>query len=798
MFCIGNSCLHTDLVKNNFKSLLKHLADGCDVDYQNDLGDTPLMTACKSEDIKSARLLISFGANLNKVNKQGNSALHIAAYQGNMNLFKILLNNGGNYCLENYDKETALEILLQKFSKSQIKNNFKEAHMSSYYKAMSRHYDGNRNRKFWSGLWRSSSDKENKVPSRFSSKIHDESTSRNVSTHLTILRQIIEALIYLKHLGIVHTKISSHAIYLTGTHHAKLANFEHALIYPAKRGQISFEKMTEEEVLQLAPWLAPEVVVFSQSQNNFQINSNCRADSAYISSFSGTNSSDSAVFNTSMPSPASDVFGMARVMQELLEPSRAYRFKRPVQIVEQKNIPLDRVSEDESIVLRIRPVIKKALRRNPSIRGAIEDLYSGVVQTFWSTSEVIVQGQKEICRWCEGLSGGSNSTTATMSTSASISPYSSSNNTAVQAKDQNLDDDNKENQLREAPSPPINENLTPQPKHASIFRQRNRDAAVGATRCALKEVPFNRIPETSVKDTEETLSECPEPLTFSSPIQEHQPPFKPNHLVKSTSKCLTKEEYIEMVAIPHEPLGPGRSRPQIPWRCLTAPAPLNSTSSSSSLTQESGTSQIGTSGKEIQQLNQCSVIDTSGRWIKTNSLRSDTNSSSSKRVWSAFSKKFRREFKLMKSNQAPIKPASHLTSPPIVSGYTAKCKSVVRLTGVSQLESSLVHKSISKKLRSCDELSDMSLPSPPDPPDTSSKQKAAQLKHQTSFTSSDEITNDPIDPLPSPPASINSNFCMSTIEEKKISEKKEVKRLKICQEAKLSIDSQEVGLIKEK
>lgn len=102
-----------------------------------------------------------------------------------------------------------------------------------------------------------------------------------------------------------------------------------------------------------------------------------------------------------------------------------------------------------------------------------------------------------------------------------------------------------------------------------------------------------------------------------------------------------------MVAIPCEPLGPGRSRPHIPWRNLTAPAPLNSTSSSSSLNQESGTSSFGRSKNENRQLNQRSVIDTSGRWIKMKSLRSDVNSSSSKRVWSALSKRFKREYKLM-------------------------------------------------------------------------------------------------------------------------------------------------------
>ncbi|VUZ47677.1 unnamed protein product, partial [Hymenolepis diminuta] len=154
----------------------------------------------------------------------------------------------------------------------------------------------------------------------------------------------------------------------------------------------------------------------------------------------------------------------------------------------------------------------------------------------------------------------------------------------------------KENQPEKILSPSsINKDLTPQLNQTSIFRQRNQDAVELASRSTLKEIRFNVIPETSVKNTEDTLSECPQPLTFSSPIQDYQLPFKPYDSVKLTSKNLTKEEYIEMVAIPCEPLGPGRSRPHIPWRNLTAPAPLNSTSSSSSLNQESGTSSFGTS-----------------------------------------------------------------------------------------------------------------------------------------------------------------------------------------------------------
>ncbi|VUZ47676.1 unnamed protein product, partial [Hymenolepis diminuta] len=56
-----------------------------------------------------------------------------------------------------------------------------------------------------------------------------------------------------------------------------------------------------------------------------------------------------------------------------------------------------------------------------------------------------MQGQSEISHWCEGLSVGANSTTATISASPSISPHSSSNNTAIQTDEQNLDNDNKEN-----------------------------------------------------------------------------------------------------------------------------------------------------------------------------------------------------------------------------------------------------------------------------------------------------------------------------------------------------------------
>ncbi|VUZ47678.1 unnamed protein product, partial [Hymenolepis diminuta] len=81
----------------------------------------------------------------------------------------------------------------------------------------------------------------------------------------------------------------------------------------------------------------------------------------------------------------------------------------------------------------------------------------------------------------------------------------------------------------------------------------------------------------------------------------------------------------------------------------------------------------------------------------------------------------------MKSNQAPIKPASHLTSPPIMTGSVAKTKGLVRLTGVSQLESPLVHKSPSNKPRASDESSDLSLPSPPKPPGPFSKGKTEQV-----------------------------------------------------------------------
>ncbi|KAM3182249.1 hypothetical protein ACTXT7_012767 [Hymenolepis weldensis] len=69
---------------------------------------------------------------------------------------------------------------------------------------------------------------------------------------------------------------------------------------------------------------------------------------------------------------------------------------------------------------------------------------------------------------------------------------------------------------------------------------------------------------------------------------------------------------------------------------------------------------------------------------------------------------------------------------------------------------------------------------------------------QTSFTSGGEITDGPIEPLPSPPAYLNTNFYNSAVEEKKISENNEVKHSRIRQEAGLSIRSQEINRIRGK
>ena len=129
-------------------------------------------------------------------------------------------------------------------------------------------------------------------------------------------------------------------------------------------------RLSEEEVVHLAAWLAPEVVLCSQLPNT--LNSAC-AKGCVIT-------------------PAVDIFGVGRVMQEIFEPHCAPRFSCSSEA--EGSAPKE-IIKKRTIVTQLRPAIKKAIRREPHERGSIEDLHVAVVQTFWVS---LKQNQKIILR----------------------------------------------------------------------------------------------------------------------------------------------------------------------------------------------------------------------------------------------------------------------------------------------------------------------------------------------------------------------------------------------------------------
>ncbi len=108
-------------------------------------------------------------------------------------------------------------------------------------------------------------------------------------------------------------------------------------------------------------------MVFNRSPGQFLIPTALEAgDSAYQSILAG----DCA------PSPASDTFGLARVAQELFDAECASRF-------ELDGVTKRKPLENRFVLPHLRPVLKAALKRDPTARAPIENLHTAIVQAYW-------------------------------------------------------------------------------------------------------------------------------------------------------------------------------------------------------------------------------------------------------------------------------------------------------------------------------------------------------------------------------------------------------------------------------
>lgn len=97
-------------IRNGSTNIVKRLLElGADPDHPNK-GKTPLMYSIRHRELEMARLLIKFGANLDKRAKKDYTALMYAAKSGKLEFVKLLVENGASTMLKNSNELTALDL----------------------------------------------------------------------------------------------------------------------------------------------------------------------------------------------------------------------------------------------------------------------------------------------------------------------------------------------------------------------------------------------------------------------------------------------------------------------------------------------------------------------------------------------------------------------------------------------------------------------------------------------------------------------------------------------------------------
>ena len=88
--------------------LSRFSVSGLDLENHGSYGDTPLMRAALMGHMEMARLLLSYGANINAVNNYGTTALILAAAEGHSDMVRFLVSSGADINAQNDNGDTAL------------------------------------------------------------------------------------------------------------------------------------------------------------------------------------------------------------------------------------------------------------------------------------------------------------------------------------------------------------------------------------------------------------------------------------------------------------------------------------------------------------------------------------------------------------------------------------------------------------------------------------------------------------------------------------------------------------------
>ena len=93
----GRNLLHYFTQSDNEIIITQLIAAGCDVNSKNRYGETPLMSAIESNNLKVAKILLDTGAmHLNTNFNEDFGPLHIAVWYGYADMIKILLESGAD------------------------------------------------------------------------------------------------------------------------------------------------------------------------------------------------------------------------------------------------------------------------------------------------------------------------------------------------------------------------------------------------------------------------------------------------------------------------------------------------------------------------------------------------------------------------------------------------------------------------------------------------------------------------------------------------------------------------------
>jgi ankyrin repeat protein len=118
----GRTPLHHEVMNGHVERVRVLIANGINVNAQDEIGRSALHYAAQAHDQESADVIMKAGATIDIQDEQGNTPLWIAVlyYRGECSFIKSLLKHGADPCQENIYRVSPL-MLARRMSKSLAK-----------------------------------------------------------------------------------------------------------------------------------------------------------------------------------------------------------------------------------------------------------------------------------------------------------------------------------------------------------------------------------------------------------------------------------------------------------------------------------------------------------------------------------------------------------------------------------------------------------------------------------------------------------------------------------------------------